>query len=97
MHPSPHLFSDDQVSSEIDWQRFLWGFMADPDPSLPLSEDLPTFLTIMEIFETTGTLVGNDVYANFQAALDDPLNANVHPYRERFAAIALKNGVQTNE
>ena len=85
-----------QISTEIDWLRMFWGFVADPDPSLAMSSSLPEFLTIMQIFEASG-LGGDDIYLGFQNNLDDPANAAIYPYRTRFADVAVKNGVQTND
>ncbi|MGH1349156.1 MAG: hypothetical protein ACRBN8_46930 [Nannocystales bacterium] len=86
-----------QISTEIDWLRMFWGFVADPDPSLAMSSSLPEFLTVMQIFEASGLGANNDIYLAFQVNLDDPAHAEIYPYRDRFADVAVKNGVQTND
>ncbi len=49
----------------------------------------------MRMFELADSLAENDVYARYQSTMDtEPdLSANA----SRFQAVAVKNGVQTNE
>lgn len=96
-HPLLPESLGEHVSSEIDWMRFFWGFIADPDPSISMFGTPPDLRVVLDLFSAAGTLEAQDQYGTFEVAINNPSNASIFPFAQRFESIAIKNGVKSNE
>ena len=77
-----------EISSEMDWLRFLWRFVHVDGYPTPKA----TLLDIMKILELADVQADVD-FAEWDAAVCNPANTEIFALCDRFQALAADNGV----
>lgn len=86
-------WNTEEASSEIDWLRFFWRFLA--EPSSGAGDPQPTLQEVFQILayaKANFVIDDTNIYEVLEAAIADP-NSNFDQYRGRFQAANQVMGV----